>query len=152
MSLDLNDTVFGDTPVDDWHEYADGVSFRVSRLDNPQYQIGIERFRRFLDRQSARLFGNGDALSKEALDVGANDKTEYQVQAELMSKYLLLDWKGVTEGGKKVEYTPERGYKLLIGQPKVFSWVIAHANKMKISAQDSEDESLGKSKRSSATS
>lgn len=76
--------------VGDFKGYP-GVSFKVRGLGSD-----IAKKRMADEKAKARIGNEGEVLSEEQLA---------KVTAKVLADAVLLDWKGLTDGGKEVKYT-----------------------------------------------
>lgn len=65
-----------------WFDYDDEVSFKIASVDKDEYRIGIERARRIINRKENRL-------DLHDLSVDAQDRSEQDIQSELMGRYFI---------------------------------------------------------------
>lgn len=123
-----------------WFEYQDGISFKVASIDKDEYRIGIERARRLIDRKENRL-------DLHNLSIDSNDRTEIDVQSELLGRYIIQDWKGDIQNdkGEVVAYSPEQAEALLRSVPSLTSWVITKAIEVTLDLTEEKKEIVGKS-------
>jgi hypothetical protein len=78
-----------------WMPGPDGSSFRVARLGNENF---------------TKLSGELMKPYRKLIQMGqADDKLLTQIAAEVTSRTILLDWKGVKDGGADVPYSTEAG-------------------------------------------
>ena len=123
-----------------WFEYQDGISFKIAPIDNENYQIGLERARRLIDRKESRL-------DLHKLEVDSSDRSEIGIQSELAGRYLIKDWKGeiLDSEGNQVPYTPDNAQALLFSEPSLISWVILRAAEVAADLAKEQEDIVGKS-------
>lgn len=123
-----------------WEDYDEDVSFKIAALDTEAYQIALERARRLIAREDA-----GHSLA--AIRVSSNDVREHDVQCQLLSTYIVKDWKGevLDEAGNVIPYSPENATKLLSENTDLFVWVIATAAHVAANAKKEAQETMEKS-------
>lgn len=128
-----------------WFDYDDEISFKIASIDKDEYRIGIERARRIIDRKENRL-------DLHNLNIDAQDRSEQDIQSELMGRYLIQDWKGPiqNEDGVVVAYSPEYAAALLRSAPKLTSWVISKAIEVALDVAEEQKEIVGKSSSASS--
>jgi len=78
-----------------------GVSLNVR-------SVNLKAYTKARDRALRELVGD-DQLTPDELE-----DRRWLIIGEKMADHLLVDWKGVTEGGKPVEFTVDRGRALLM--------------------------------------
>jgi len=83
-----------------WIEYAQGFSMLVARLGNSKCQSYLRKLRKPYTRQ----------IQKGTL----SDEVAQDLLKKAISKYVLLDWKGLIEdNGKSIPYSEEKALELL---------------------------------------
>lgn len=55
----------------------------------------------------------------------ADPATLNEISAEAMSRTVLLDWRGITDGGKPLDYTPAIGKQWLLELPDFADFIFA---------------------------
>ena len=122
-----------------WFEYQDGISFKVAPIDRSEYRIGLERARRIIERKES-------GLGLDSLGADSTDRTELDIQTELMGRYLIVDWKGSirNEAGEAVRHSTEAAIALLKSEPKLVSWVSFKSVEVAVGAQQEAEEIVGK--------
>lgn len=99
LSTDINSLILTDDAVNvidngvwvgDFKGYP-GVSFKVRGMGS-----NIAKKRMADEKAKARIGNEGEVLSEEQLA---------KVTAKVLADAILLDWKGLTDGGKEVRYT-----------------------------------------------
>ena len=128
-----------------WFDYDDEISFKIASIDKDEYRIGIERARRIIDRKENRL-------DLHNLSIDAQDRSEQDIQAELMGRYIIQGWEGPIQNdkGQVVAYSPEQATALLRSAPGLISWVIGKALEVALDAAEEQKEVVGKSSRDSS--
>lgn len=128
-----------------WFDYDDEVSFKIASIDKDEYRIGIERARRIIDRKENRL-------DLHNLNIDAQDRSEQDIQSELMGRYLIQDWKGPiqNEDGVVVAYSPEQAVALLRSAPSLISWVMSKTVEVALDVAEEQKEIVGKSSSASS--
>lgn len=128
-----------------WCEYKGGIKFKVASIARDQYQIGLGRARRILERKES-------GLDLYSLGVDAQDRTENDIQAELLGHFIIQDWEGDIQDskGNQINYSPEMAAELLRSEPSLISWVLMQAVEIKLDLDKEQEDIVGKS--SSATS
>ena len=81
-----------------WMSY-DGAEFLIARFGNPTFTNYLEQLKRPYERQIA----NGTFPNSKLINIGA----------KALAKYILLDWKGLTENGEPLQYSEQKAYELL---------------------------------------
>jgi hypothetical protein len=107
-----------------WVDGPDGTRFLIARANNPAHT-----------RLSAKLMKPQRTL----LQLGqADDKVLLKIAAEITSRTILLDWKGVkADDGTAIPYTVDAAAKLLLELPDFADWVVAQSKTMAL-YQDEE--------------
>ena len=129
-----------------WHTFDEegNIKFKIKPLDNDQYQIAFEKYRRHVNSQDHKTLN---------LDVSDNDMSEAQVQCKLFAKYIIVDWQGITdENGNDAPYNEDMAYQLLKGNTDVFLFVFKKANEDTKAVQENSENIKKKSETSSNTS
>ena len=106
-----------------WVKEEGGLELKIARLDNPEYRRFVAKKSKPFRRQIAR--GNIESLS---------DKMENIIR-EAFARFILLDWKNLTEKGKELKYTYENAYRIL-GIKDFFEIVESHAANAEIYRQE----------------
>ena len=80
-----------------WFNFTPTISFKVARDGNPQHeralQAGIKRFRKLEEKGEMRQLK--------------------QARNELLTKYILKDWKGLTDANEPLPYTQEAALAII---------------------------------------
>ena len=104
-----------------WFEYDEDTKLELAGIDNPAYQIALERMRR-------RLRSNDAKFDEGTVGVVSGEKTEHQNHCLLIGSYLLKDWDGAQdEDGNPLKYTPAIGSQMLESDVDLFVFVLKHA-------------------------
>lgn len=95
-----------------WVRFNQEIEFKLAPLSDAGYTASLEKERKRLD--------NVNMTKAQA------DKAELEVQAKLMGRYLILDWRGSVqnENGGIAVYSPENARHLLLSNPAMLSWVV----------------------------
>ena len=88
-----------------WMEWDEDTRFLVARKTSPRYKAAFSKGY----RENERL------LSSKTNTKRADDIAE-ELMLNCMAEHLLLDWVGVTDGGKKLPYSVEAA-KFIIEEP-----------------------------------
>lgn len=128
------------TVVERWVDYNDKIKILLRGIDSKEYQIGLERARRLLNKSDS-------AQSLSSLTATATDETEFGIQAQLLGRYIVKGWQGDVKDsdGQPVAYTPEACIAMINANVGFFSWVISQATQITIEQQGEQAETLGKS-------
>lgn len=122
-----------------WLEYDKDTKIEVAGLDNPEYQIALERARRRL-RKNDEQFEQGD------VGVVSGEKTEHSTQCMLMAHFILKDWSGAQdENGNPLKYSPDVGAQMLEGDVEFFLFVLKGAAEFSAESKQELEETVGKS-------
>lgn len=126
--------------VERWVDYNDKIKVLLRGIDSREYQIGLERARRLLNKSDS-------AQSLSSLTATATDETEFGIQAQLLGRYIVKGWQGDVKDsdGQPVAYTPEACIAMINANVGFFSWVISQATQITIEQQGEQAETLGKS-------
>jgi hypothetical protein len=109
-----------------WIDYDKTTRIKIAGIDDQKYQIAADRARRLISQSDARQ-------SLHNISVSDADATEFDIQCQLMSRYIVLDWDGVTdEDGNETEFSSQKAEKLLKGNAAFFAWVLEQATKVAI--------------------
>lgn len=121
-----------------WLDYDADTKIEVAGLDNPEYQVALERARR-------RLRKNDDQFEQGDVGVVAGEKTEHSTQCMLMSHFILKDWSGAQdENGNPLKYTPAVGAQMLEGDVEFFLFVLKGAADFSAESKQELEEIAGK--------
>jgi len=77
-----------------WMPWQGGSSFLVARNNNSGYKAFINK----VLRDNSAVLENADELA-------IADQISDQALIEGVARHLLVDWKGVTDGGKAIKYS-----------------------------------------------
>lgn len=99
-----------------WVDYDDGISFRIARANHPAYRNAVKR----MHKQHKRQIDNGTM----------SDELSEKLLAELMAQHILVDWKGLKNGGKAFQYSVENATSFLQAPQyeEIRDWIMAQAN------------------------
>lgn len=101
-----------------WFNFDETTRVKVAGIDENKYQIAVERARRLIAESDAKQ-------SLHNISVSDADTTEFDVQCQLISKFLIRDWDGVVnEDGNQAEFSAEAAEKLLKSNVAFFAWVL----------------------------
>lgn len=101
-----------------WFNFDETTRVKVAGIDENKYQIARDRARRLITQSDA-----GQSLHD--ISVSDADTTEFDVQCQLMAKFLIRDWDGVVnEDGSAEEFSAEAAEKLLKSNAAFFAWVL----------------------------
>lgn len=132
---------FGETK---WLDYDSDTKIEVAGLDNPEYQVALERARRRL-RKNDEQFDQGD------VGVVSGEKTEHSTQCMLLAHFILKDWSGAQdENGNPLKYSPDVGAQMLEGDVEFFLFVLKGAADFSAESKQELEEIAGKPSRASS--
>lgn len=99
-----------------WKEYDDGIEFLIARSNTPGYRGAVKRIQKQHKRQ----------LDTDSLSDTKSDK----LAAELIADYILKDWKGLRNNGKKFEYSRESAIAFLADERylEIRRWIVSQAD------------------------
>lgn len=121
-----------------WAKFDDDTKILLASIDNPEYQVALERMRRRIQRNDAR-FEEGQ------VGVVAGEMTEHQNQAMLLSHFILKDWEGVVDAeGCPVKYSQAVGAELLESSIELFMFVLRESTALARETDEERAESVGK--------
>ena len=121
-----------------WVPYDEDTKVLLARIDNPEYQIALERERRKL-RSADSQFGIG------VVGVIDGETTEHQTQCRLLSQFIVKDWSGVLDDDENpLPYNAEAAEQMLDANIKFFLFVLREAGNATIEAQKALVETVGK--------
>ena len=122
-----------------WVDYDDDTKVLLARIDNPEYQVALERERRKLLNIDAQ-FGVGVVGGVEG------EVTEHQTQCKLIGRFIVKDWAGVLDAdGNPLPYSSEDAEQMLDANIKFFLFVLRSASVSAMEAQKALVETVGKS-------
>lgn len=104
--MDLSKTFGTDKDLEKngaWIDFGEGLFCLIARSGNPRYN---------------RKFKEVSAPYKRAirLETLADEKAE-ELMIQVMASTILLDWRGLTDNGVEVPYTPENAKAMLTKYP-----------------------------------
>lgn len=109
-----------------WVDYRGGVSLKIARLGNPNfsrvYDAKLKPHRR---KQRAGTLGT---------DV------ETRILCEVLSETVLLDWEGLSRGGKSLKYTSREAFALLHAYRDFRDEVVEYASNEEVFHKQDEEE------------
>ena len=121
-----------------WAKFDEDTKVLLAGIDNPEYQVALERMRRRIQRNDAR-FEEGQ------VGVVAGEMTEHQNHSMLLSHFIVKDWEGVLDAeGNPVKCTPAVAAELLESNIEFFIFVLREAGAVANDAADERAESVGK--------
>jgi hypothetical protein len=101
-----------------WFNFDETTRVKVAGIDENKYQIAVERARRLIAESDAKQ-------SLHNISVSDADTTEFDVQCQLIAKFLIRDWDGVVnEDGNQAEFSAGAAEKLLKSNVAFFAWVL----------------------------
>lgn len=109
---------------------VEGTWVKFLGLENTQLKIARHNNRKAENARSARLYQFYQEL-KDDKDPAVIEQKFRQVQAEVMAEFILLDWKGISKGGKELPYSVDNAIALL-SDPKyedLYQWVFNESTK-----------------------
>lgn len=122
-----------------WVDYDKDTKVLLARIDNPEYQVALERERRKLRNADAQ-FDHGH------VGIVEGETTENATQCKLLSQFIVRDVTGIQdEDGNPLPYTPEVGEQLLNSHLEFFLFVLRESGKATVEAQKALAETVGKS-------
>lgn len=119
-----------------WVKAGDGAEFLIARANNPtavKLSIDLMRPYRHLQR-----------LNKVPKDV------QEEVGLEVLSRAILLNWRGIKEDGKDVPFTPEEAKRMFKAYPDFADFVAGYAQEHTVFQDENEKERQGNSSSVSA--
>ncbi|WP_047297597.1 hypothetical protein [Pseudomonas fluorescens] len=121
-----------------WAKFDDDTKILLASIDNPEYQVALERMRRRIHRNDAR-FEEGQ------VGVVAGEMTEHQNHAMLLSHFIVKDWEGVLDAdGNPIKYSPPVAAELLETNVEFFVFVLREGAAAANDAAEERAESVGK--------
>ncbi|MBS4081802.1 hypothetical protein [Pseudomonas rustica] len=121
-----------------WAKFDDDTKILLASIDNPEYQVALERMRRRIQRNDAR-FEEGQ------VGVVAGEMTEHQNHSMLLSHFIVKDWDGVLDTeGSPVKYSPAVAAELLENNIEFFIFVLREGALAANDAAEERAESVGK--------
>lgn len=107
-----------------WVKAGDGAEFKIARANNPTATK--------LSNELMRPYRHLQRVNKVPKDV------QEEVGYEVLSRAILLDWKGIMADGVAVPFSPEAAKKLFKELPDFADFVAGYAQEVTI-FQDEED-------------
>jgi hypothetical protein len=121
-----------------WANFDKDTKVLLAGIDNPEYQVALERMRRRIQRNDAR-FEEGQ------VGVVAGEMTEHQNHAMLLSHFIVKDWEGVLDAdGNPIKYSPSVAAELLENNIEFFIFVLREGELAANDAAEERAESVGK--------
>lgn len=121
-----------------WAEYDEDTKIMVAGIDNPEYQVALERMRRRIQRNDAQ-FVEGQ------VGVVSGEKTEHQNHCMLLATFIVKDWDGVQdEGGNPLKFSVSNAYDLLESNIDFFLFVLRQASSAATESSEELAETVGK--------
>ncbi|WP_049273174.1 hypothetical protein [Pseudomonas putida] len=121
-----------------WEDYDADTKILLMPLDNPSYQIALERMRRRLARHDAQ-FGEG------AVGVIEGERTEHDNHCMLLASFIVKGWQGVEdEKGSQLAFSESACTDTLRGDIDFFLFVIRRAASIAADNNKEQDEIKGK--------
>lgn len=121
-----------------WVPYDDDTKVLLARIDNPEYQVALERERRKL-RSADSQFGVG------VVGVIDGETTEHQTQCRLLGQFIVRDWSGVQDADDNpLPYSAEAAEQMLDANLEFFLFVLREASTSAVEAQKALVETVGK--------
>ncbi|WP_341959179.1 hypothetical protein [Pseudomonas sp. RC10] len=122
-----------------WFDYDEDTKVEVAGIDNPDYQIGLERMRR-------RLRKNDERFNEGTVGVVDGEKTEHQNHCLLLAHFIVKGWEGAQdESGNPIKYTPTIGAQMLEGDVDFFIFTLRSAAEFTAESKEDLEETVGKS-------
>lgn len=104
-----------------WVSFDEDTKIEIKGIDNPEYQIALERMRR-------RLRNNDAKFEEGVVGVVEGEKTEHQNHCLLLASFILKDWEGAQdEEGNPLKYNATIGAQMLEGDVAFFLFVLKQA-------------------------
>lgn len=121
----MNDLSLNIPAIDDgfsingkWIEYDDKISFLIARTNTPGYSSAMRK----MHKRYARQIETANLTDHKAVTL----------MADLMAEFILLDWKGLLDKGKKFVYDKDN-CRALLSDKKYFElrdWIYAQAGEL----------------------
>jgi hypothetical protein len=122
-----------------WVAYDDDTKVLLARIDNPEYQVALERERRKLRAADAQF-------SVGVVGAVEGEVTEHQTQCKLISQFIVKDWAGVQDAdGNPLSYSAAAAEQMLDVNLEFFLFVLREASTSAVEAQKALAETVGKS-------
>ena len=131
-------------PVEEGKE-PEFIEFLIKGLySTGDYQVALSRYNRhvnLVDQQ--RILGG---LKKDSLIVESDERSQVDVQCELLGRYIIKGWKGeIIKDDVVAEYTPENAYWLLKSNLPVYLFILSQSQLVDAKRNAKVDETVGKS-------
>lgn len=97
-----------------WIDFGGGAQFKIAAFDNPGFSDAF--------RKATKPYND---LGKEIPDAD-----QIEIMSRTMSQFIVLDWKGVFDGKKKLQYSQENAFRLLFELEWIRAKIIAEAQKL----------------------
>ena len=117
-----------------WFDYDDETSFLLRSYQSKAVKDTQDKVRKPYAKRLLRGTLSGDKIDELAMQV--------------ISSSVILDWKGVTDGGKAVKYTAARGMELLTKSESVRAEIADFAHDENNYLDDEIEEGLDAGKKS----
>lgn len=101
-----------------WIEYDEKISFLIARTNTPGYSLAMRK----MHKKYARQIETANLTDVKAITL----------MADLMTEFILLDWKGLSNGGKKFVYDKDNCRALLVDKKyfELRDWVYVQASEL----------------------
>jgi len=109
-----------------WVPISDDAEILVARLYNPNFNRVLE----------AKRKPHGRRVLKDV-------KLQERLFRETLAETVLLDWKGMTEGGKPIKYSKETALRFLTDVREFANIVTAAADDLENFQKDEEEDDKG---------
>lgn len=104
-----------------WVDMGEGAAIRIARLNSEQYRRAL---RRRLEPHKVRLRLN--KVPEELLE---------RLTVETLAETVLIDWRGIEDGGEPLTYSREAAERLLTDLPEFREFVVAQAGDLALFQQ-----------------
>ena len=95
-----------------WVSIGEDAKVLIARMNNERYRKGLRKAVLPYTRRGTSMT---EAQNREVL-------------ARMTAKYILLDWKGITEDGQELKYSEEESYRLLTEYEDFFHLAVGIAS------------------------
>jgi hypothetical protein len=117
-----------------WTDYGNiSIKLAFAGKANPRYEIVLEK-----KTQPIKRYLNSTRLQRDP-------EIRRQIEHAMIAVYaevVVLDWKGVTRGGKSLKYSSAEGKKAMIEFPALWEFIREYANELEnYQAEDLEEDS-----------
>lgn len=110
-----------------WVDLGEGTQLKLARIGNPAYKKMMRDKLKPYRTQSARA--------------GISDGKWNELNCEVLSQTVLLDWKGWEDDkGKNIPYSKKNAYDMLIGLKDFRAMVVDYADQQATFAMETEAE------------